>query len=99
LKEEFTAGSNQIFETRLRNLMRISDGTIPIENTLMILLARMHSRRPKVKYRNVLPVCTLYNGESDSGSDLRIGNPYTIKSHVCNKAPLSSYSLNTHIPS
>ena len=35
-----------------------------------------------------------YNGESDNGSDLLIGKTYTSKSHVCNKTPLSSYTLN-----
>jgi len=63
LKEEFTVGSNKISETRLRNLMGMSDGTIPIENTLMLLLAKMHTRGPKVTYRTVLPVCLPYYGK------------------------------------
>jgi hypothetical protein len=75
----------------------MSKGTSPIENTLMVVLAKMHTRMPKVTYRTVLPVCIPYNGESDSGSVLRVGKPSTSKSHVCNKAPLSIYSLNTHV--
>jgi hypothetical protein len=66
LKVEFTVGSNKISETRLINLMRMYDDTIPIENTLMLLLARIHTRGPKVTYITVLPVCLPYNGESHS---------------------------------
>ena len=88
--------SNKISERRLRNLVHMSDNTAAIENTLMLLLARMHTGRPKVTYRTVLPVCIPYNGESDSGSNLFIGKPYTRKFHVCDKAPLSSYTLNRH---
>jgi hypothetical protein len=43
MKEEFIVGSNKISETRLRDLMRMSEGTIPIEKTLMLMLARMHT--------------------------------------------------------
>jgi len=77
----------------------MSDGTIPIENTFMLLLARTHTGKPKVTYRTVLPVFIPYNGESDNGSDLLTRKHYNSKSHVCNKAPLSSYTLNSHTPS
>lgn len=33
-------------------------------------------------YRTVLPVCIPYKGERVSGSDLRIGKPYTVKTQL-----------------
>jgi hypothetical protein len=34
LQNEFTLGSNKGFETTVRKTMRMSDRTVPIENTL-----------------------------------------------------------------
>jgi hypothetical protein len=74
--------------------MHMSDGTIPIENTSTAAVSKDSHQKRTVMYRTVLPISKPYNSESESSSDLRMGKPYTSKSHVCNKAPLSSCSLN-----